>query len=317
MTERTLCPADHKHGATGTCYDHHRCACEPCRLENNKRQNARRKLKGYGLFDDGRTDAEPVRQHILHLREFGIGTRRLAEITGVGRPKIDHVMWGKAVSSNGYYRPAIPAKRVDRAAAEKILAVKPTIDALDPNYIMPARGTQRRLQALVSRGWSNVLLSQKLGMNAHSLGVMLRQGNVIVSTHHRIAALFDELWDQEPPTDTLMRRIVIARMTNYAAARRWLPPLAWDDIDSDEEPPATEHETTVDEIAVELAISGESVRLNHAEKLEAVRRMHPKKWSNELIAEHLGCEERTVNRLRKELGLPGWPQNDVIDRIAA
>lgn len=36
-TAAHMCPSDHKHGETATCYVHHHCRCQPCRASTKAR----------------------------------------------------------------------------------------------------------------------------------------------------------------------------------------------------------------------------------------------------------------------------------------
>jgi hypothetical protein len=316
MTDVHSCPPDHKHGATGTCYGEHLCRCDECRGSHAIRSRDLTRRKAYGTFDSGLVDAEPVRQHIEMLRGFGMGARRIGTVSGLGRSVIEYIIWGRAVTSARRHRPAIPAKRVSREYAAKILALKPEIAALDDNAVIPSRGTQRRIQALVARGWSMVQLANQAGLHRRTIGLITRQPTVHAGTHRRIAALYEALWDTEPDRETAVDKHSYTLSINLAAARRWLPPLAWDDIDNDTEPPATEHDTTLDEIAVELACMGEKVRLNSAERRAVIQILHPRKWSDNLVAAHADCDERTVLRIRQELGLEAWDQTELTKRAA-
>lgn len=316
MTDRILCPPEHKHGLTGTCYNNHRCGCQNCK--DGRADHAREvtRLKAYGRYDNGFVDVGPILDHINMLRAFGLGRRRIAEMAGVTSSVIECILYTRRGSKNRP-RPKAPSSRIANHNAAKILAVRPDIDGLGGKAIIPSRGAHRRVQALNAIGWSLARIADRLGSSPESFGLMMSRDTISAGQHRRIAALYEDLQFVVPPHANGHELQVYTRSINRARLNGWPVPMAWDDIDNDPEPAVAAHDTTVDEIALELALAGESVRLNHAEKLEAVRRMHPKKWSNDLIAEHLGCEERTVLRLRKELGLPGWPQNDVIDRIAA
>jgi len=56
-----------------------------------------------------------------------------------------------------------------------------------------------------------------------------------------MAAIYEELWDQEPPHDEWHSKAAYTRALNFAGRRGWLPPLAWDDIDTDPDPePSTD-----------------------------------------------------------------------------
>lgn len=298
----TVCPPEHRHGETTTCYILHKCRCAECRRGISQRESRRKKLKAYGRWVDPYVPAQPVREHVQHLRAFGFGWKRIAELSGVGNTAIASLVYGRKGASGDPRRGEV-VKRIAREKAERILAVKPDIDALAAGAVIPARGTHRRVQALVAIGWSQSKLAARLGMKVANFGSMLHRQMVTVATHRAVAALFDELWDKTPPRETRPERAAYTRALRYAKARGWLPPLAWDDIDNDPVPPTPDEPVLVDEQAVELAVGGERVRLRPEERREAIRRLHALGLSDGEIATRLHANVRVVFRIRKELGL--------------
>lgn len=311
---RTRCPETHKHALASTCFIQHQCRCAPCVEAHNSRERNRKKLKAYGRFDTGLVDAEPVREHLLLLGEFGLGYKRVAALAGVGVTAVRTALWGR--QDPGPRKGEIP-KRMKRENAERILAVKPNVSLLAGGALIPSRGAHRRLQALVARGWSQSKLAARLGMERGNFGTMMQRSRVSVALHRTVVDLFDELWDQIPPHDEWRDSIAYSRTLRYAKARRWLPPLAWDDIDNDVEPPVPDEDGGIDETAVVLAMQGEGVRLTPAERRECVLRLHRERWSDGRIAETIGCTDKTVFRIRDELGLAAFDQNDLRGRGAA
>jgi predicted transcriptional regulator len=262
---------------------------------------ARRKLQAYGRYESGLVDVAPVREHMVMLAEAGMGYKRVAEVAGLGVTPVRNIIWGRQDAGP---RKGEMQKRVKRETAEAILAVQPDIDSLAEGAKVSARGTHRRLQALVARGWSQSKLAERLGVERGNFGTMMQREQVFARTHRAVAALFDELWDVEPPRDEWRDKIAYSRAVHYAQARRWLSPLAWDDIDTDEEPPVVGDEADdVDQVAVELACAGERVRLSVAERRAAVAHLHDAGYSDPAIAERLRLTARTVLRIRGELGL--------------
>ena len=296
-----VCPPDHRHAASGTCYVHHQCRCAPCSEARAARDLARRKLQAYGRYESGLVDVGPVREHLVMLAEAGMGYKRVAEVAGLGITPVRNIIWGRQDAGP---RKGEMLKRVKRETAEAILAVKPDIESLAEGAKVSSRGTHRRIQALVARGWSQSKLAEMLGINRGNFGTMMQRDQVFARTHRQVAALFDELWDVEPPREEWRDRIAYSRAIHYARARRWLSPLAWDDIDTDEEPPVVgEVEDDVDMVAVELACAGERVRLSVAERRAAVAHLHDGGYSDPAIAERLRVTTKTVLRIRGELGL--------------
>lgn len=123
-----VCPLDHKHAQSTTCYIQHQCRCDDCVTDHSARAQRRGRLKAYGRFDTGLVDADPVREHILMLGEFGIGYKRVAQLAGVGITGVRTLIWGRQDPGDRYGE--IP-KRVTREKAERILAVRPTVENLE------------------------------------------------------------------------------------------------------------------------------------------------------------------------------------------
>lgn len=115
------------------------------------------------------------------------------------------------------------------------------------------------------------------------------------------------MWALEPPQTSPWQRRSVALAKDYAQARGWVPPLAWDDIDTDDQPPTSDPigSDFVDEQIVHLAIAGQRPRMNHLERCEVVRRLHRERWGDRRIAAVTGMASETVLRIRQELGLPG------------
>lgn len=311
-----VCPPDHKHAAVSTCYIQHKCRCDSCGNASTARASRRRKDQAYGRFDTGLVDAEPVREHVEMLQAFGLGWKRIGELSGVGHTAVSSLIYGRK-GSNSDPRKGEVLKRTSREKAEKILAVKPDLSLLAEGALVPSRGVHRRVQALVARGWSQSKVAQQVNFTRSNFGGMMHAPQVSAGLHRRVAALYEEWCMLEPPHEEWREKIAFNRSVNYAKARRWVPPLAWDDIDTDPEPPLAEDDGSVDEMAVELALSGEKVRLTPAERRVAVTRLHAERWSDARIGEAIGAADRTVFRIRQELGLEAFDQTELRQRGAA
>jgi len=101
-------------------------------------------------------------------------------------------------------------------------------------YPVDAAGTRRRVQALMRNGWSTGALAARSGRTAGAVWQMLRYERVSPATAAAWRALYDELWDQEPPHGTRFERQAAARARRHASERGWPPPLAWDDDEIDD-----------------------------------------------------------------------------------
>lgn len=238
---RGVCPPDHRHSEVTTCYCLHRCGCEDCKRGNRERERARRKLQAYGRWDSGLVDADPVRAHLAELSEFGIGWMRAARLAGVSRSIVRGLVWGREEPE----RRGEMQKRVSRRTAERLLAVKPVLENVGDGAKISARGTVRRLRALVAIGWSQQKLAHLLGQETTNLNRLMTRyaarGSrgwrkavmTTAGTARAVAALYDELCMTAPPCEEWRDRISCSRSRRYAAERGWPLPMDWEAGDID------------------------------------------------------------------------------------
>lgn len=173
---------------------------------------------------------------------------------------------------------------------------------------VPSRGYVRRVRALQALGWSMNALAERLDADVRTLAHSLDSGHVFRRTHDAMAALYEELCMTRPDDQFANRRRIIAERKGY------VPPLAWDDIDLDDEPASPGRRWHfIDEIAVERAVAGDPPEhLTPAERRAVVRRLHARGCSDGEIAARSGMVTETAMRIRHELGLPAIEQGDGI-----
>ena len=285
------CPPDHKHGLTSTCYVVHLCGCRACMDGNARRRRDRCRLLAYGRYQDAHQPIEPIRQHLQALVDTGMIPERIAISAGVGGATVRRLLNSET------------ARFVTGATARKLLAVTPDSSTLAAQGRVNGRGTRRRLQALAAIGWNHHEIARRLGYPRWKVNKALEGAYVDIRVHDDIAALYDELWDQQPPTHTRAQRVGRSYALTVARRHGWLPPLAWDDIDTDPAPPTAGQEPLLDEIAIELALAGQNVRLTRDERLEATRRGTERGLSLTQLSDLLGVDVRTIDRDRDDLGL--------------
>jgi hypothetical protein len=178
-----------------------------------------------------------------------------------------------------------------------------------PHSRVDATGTRRRLQALMASGWNIELLATELGRRPHTLHRTMTSASVTARTVHDVASLYQRLCDATPPRATSEQRAAADAAQAHAAAQGWLPPLAWDDIDTDTTPSAPtagpSQRNDIDEIAVERALAGDHITyddLTAIEQQEVIRRLTARGASIRDIAAQLGTTKRTVSRRRASVG---------------
>lgn len=140
--------------------------------------------------------------------------------------------------------------------------------------LLTARGTQRRLQALMALGWSLARLEQHTGIDCTYLRVILRNNDrVAPKTADRVARAYDALSMTLPPNRTRGERQGVTRTLRYARAHGYAPPLAWDDIDLDPAPNCdTEHTANddIDEAVILRVLAGDNVPTTRDERVAIV-----------------------------------------------
>jgi len=303
MNERITCPPSHKHGETLNCYKRHLCGCDDCRANARQYADRVRRMKAYGRWVDPFTDAAPVREHIIYLRSCGMGWKRIADTAGVAPAVVSRLLYGE--SNEGRRGQAV--KRIRVETAEAIMALEATIAVTPDTCLVDARSTRRRLQALGCNGWSQSRIGTMLGRTPSRFNAVVHSHLVTAKTHREVAALFEQLWNVQAPNVTWREQNSYARTTRYAREHGWLPALAWDDIDTDPTPPAadelTDAQADVDEVRVEQAVAGIPSTLTQAERRLVIERLHGLGYSDRNIAPLADCTDRTVLRIREELGL--------------
>ena len=293
-----ICPTTHKHGGASTCYIQHRCRCDECCKQATDRAQNRNRLLAYGRWDTGRVDADPVRAHIELLRANGMGWKRIAEVAGVSKTVLSSVIYGRREPGRTH-----PVKRVSRETAEAVLAVRVSFETLRPGALIDPTGTRRRVEALQAVGYSMSWIAERIGQHPTNFTSVVKRDRVTVATRNAVAAVFDEYALTPRVAESWHERASVSRTLNHARKAGFVPALAWDDIDFDAAP-ATADEPVIDEVAVQLAVSGVHVKLTPVERREAVKAAYALGLMDTQIAERIGCDKNTVLRIRKELGLP-------------
>src|SRR5215469_18049203 len=89
-------------------------------------------------------------------------------------------------------------------------------------------GTQRRLQALMSRAWSLQAIARAGGLRAPQLARALENPRTITpKLANEVSGAYDRLWNAEPPRETQEQREVADAAAKAAKMSGWAPPLAW------------------------------------------------------------------------------------------
>lgn len=283
----------HTHG-TRTAYVKDTCRCRPCMDANTAASRAASRARTFGRWQPY-LEATPVRDHIATLRAAGIG---VAQIATLAHTSPSHVRALIRTGADG--RPAI--QQIRPTTAERILAIIASTESSAPSARVPAAGTRRRLQALMATGWPLAAIAEQLHRTTANLSRTMNRDTINAATARQIADLYDLIWDQPAPHATATQRTASTKARAHAQQRHWLPPLGWDDIDTDPDPgPPQDYADDIDDIAVERAVAGDGISLEHlnpAEQAEVVRRLTERGKSIRDIADQLATTTRTVSRRR-------------------
>ena len=243
---------DHTHGAVNNRCDHHDC------------QNAfKRWSKQYDLDRhrgiDRTLDATLTRHHIATLEGAGWSRRGIAGAAEVSPTAISRI-------ANGQRTIRRPIADAILALDPRSLPTKPSLHVTEP--FVPRIGTVRRIQALLTLGWTHDAQHRASGVKT---AVVLQQGGRWVSqnTHNQVAAMYRDLAHRTGPSAITRRR---------AAQLGYHSPLDWHDIDHDTEADIAETETVnspdtdADPVVIARVLAGERIPTNRAERFEIVAR---------------------------------------------
>ena len=265
------------------------CRGPSCTAAAREYGNERRKRQAYGRWQPW-VDAEPVRTHVQQLRRNGMGVRRIVALSGVSYTVVQRLLW----SVQG----AEPTSKMRPANAAALMSVG--VD-LAPSSLVPSAGARRRVEALMTLGWSQQAIAQLLGWQPNRVSSLRGKARVEVASAAAVAGLYDRLWASPAPTGTPAERWSSSRTRNYAARCGFVPPLGWDDetIDNPSARPAVRvKDGRIRDARPTDAATGTLASMARAERLDAVLRLSERGLSAAAIAARLGTTERSVTRYR-------------------
>lgn len=269
-------------GLTG--YKIDQCRCRRCKDASRLYEARRRRLTAYGRWETF-IDAGEAREHVAKLRAAGIGTRRIAELAGVGQATVNMLAWPRR--GHGH--------QIRPTTAAAILAVPVAEESLHPRSLVDSIGTQRRIQALQTQGWSLTEIAARVGCSRENVGVLLRGTHVQLATRQRLARVYDEMEYCEPEPG-----FGVTRVRRHAAARGWAPPWAWD-VDTIDNPRAEPQVVDVtDDVLADRVLAGERHDLTPADRAHVVAIGCARGIPMTVIGKRIGASLRTVRKLAEE-----------------
>ncbi len=151
------------------------------------------------------------------MRDAGITDSQISSAAGVGKATISRIV-----------REQNSSNLMLKSTARKILAVK--VQDLIPEGYFNVVPYQRKLQALVAIGWPRHVLQEMIPTNESNMYDILMENRkyILADTARKINAVYDKLSMQVGTCE---------QSKESAFLKKWLPPLAWDDIhDLNEKP---------------------------------------------------------------------------------
>jgi len=124
------------------------CKCLLCRAANSRYETGRYRQRANGDWN-GIVSAETARHWIEHLASHGIGARSISECSSVGRTIVNEIRSGEK-------------QRIRKRTERRILAVDTSARA--GGALVPAYQTWRKLDELVSLGYTKKWIAQQLGL---------------------------------------------------------------------------------------------------------------------------------------------------------
>lgn len=178
------------------------------------------RLKAYGLWEPF-VDAEPARQHMRNLIDYGISAERIADISGLHLAVVNGILYDfERHRRRGKIRPETEAK---------VLAVEARFEHIHDRHVIDGTATRRRLQALAAVGYPfRRLGGEHLPLHPAQVGSTARATQVMAGTHRAVADTYDRLAHQDP-TEHGIRPGTALKIRRYAQAEGWAPPSTWDD----------------------------------------------------------------------------------------
>lgn len=221
VRECTCKQARHQHGDLAM-YIRDKCRCTPCTKAVRRAEKLRR-LKNQPAY----VDAQPAIDHIHRLSQAGIGWVRASRLAGIPNGTVSRILYG--------HRGKPPTGRAHRDTVAKILAIPiPDITDLGARTPVPSHGTRRRLQALITQGWTFRALAREAGMQHGPLEMALQRDTTGAATAATVRDLYERLWNVPPPSATPAQRAAATQARNRARAAGWAPPAAYDDESLDD-----------------------------------------------------------------------------------
>lgn len=215
-----ICPPDHKHAETTTCYDRHRCRCAPCTDNYRAYQRRISRLGTDGKRVAGYVDAEPARQHIVTALDAGVSFADFQRECGIVADTLRRILHRRQT-------------RVWKRTSDAILAV----GRIRIQWV-PVWRAQRRVQALQAMGYTLERIARLAELAPVTVYRAARgEGDMEAVTFAALDRVFREYGLRRPEWSGKGELGGITRTRRRARALGFVPAAGWDDIDDPNEQP--------------------------------------------------------------------------------
>jgi hypothetical protein len=231
-----VCPPEHIHGRTVTCYKTHGCRCKPCKVRVAKDERSRYRAKQNGTYR-AMTTPDRAREHINMLHSKGMSQLGLSRVTGLAPATLKDIREGDVAT-------------ILHSTERAILATKPRVSVRAGGRV-DSTGSRRRLQALMVIGYTTIELSAMLGMSRAGASRIMHSTAVTKDNADAVSKLFERLVLIPAPETPDAKR---AR--TWASRNRYVSAFAWDNIDDPNENPVT----TLERCRIGHLLVGDNVR---------------------------------------------------------
>ncbi|MGC2239174.1 MAG: hypothetical protein WA584_23665 [Pyrinomonadaceae bacterium] len=150
------------------------CRCADCRAANTGYELRRAQARREGDWN-GLVSAEPAKEYINFLSRRGMGRRAVSEKSGVCSSTIQKIKSGE--------------KKQIRAATEKKIFI---VD-LEISHIVPAEETWKRINLLLSEGFTEEDLARRFGSKSKYPRLQYRKNYVLSSTALKVEKFYNEV----------------------------------------------------------------------------------------------------------------------------
>jgi hypothetical protein len=252
----------------------------------------RRMLKSQGQWQPF-VSAQPARERIWAMNAAGMPTRAIELRLSLPDGSLDALMWKR----DGQF-----SQKVRQETAEAVMGYWPTLEDYPGHCLIDATGTRRRIQALITLGWTQVFLREKIGVSKKAFQRLLTNSRITADLARRVVPLYDELW-KRPPYVTEVSAVAADKVRQQALKAGFFGPLAWDDdqIDDPAALPQTDAPAPLASEGPNLAdrwIHGEAVILGVEDRRKVL--VHLFEWTDYTPAEIAGLLETTPDAASRQ-----------------